>query len=388
MRWTRALGLALLLSASGWSRGALAEAPPFPGTGAEGSPPAGSTSGASGATAPGGSRATAPQPGGSSAAIAETLRRAEQARRAGRWEDAAAAYGAAWEATGDARWAGELGLAELSLRRYRDAAEHLRRALDAADALAPGARVRFQQGLQRAAKEVAAVAIVVGEPEAEVFMDGRRVGQGLATYVVYVEPGSHEAQATLAGHEDGVGRFVAQRGDTPAIGLALKEKPAAPPASPRAAAAAPGSAAPGPAAPGPAALRPAAEGPAIGPAIRFGGLALASAGLVVGAGFAIAWAVKDGEVGTLREQMLSEIGDHACSPKKMAVDDRCAPLRDAADARDDLGLVVVASVAASGVIGAVALSSFWWAPSPEQGGVRVLPLATARGGGVRIEGTW
>ncbi|WP_438018101.1 hypothetical protein WMF18_03025 [Sorangium sp. So ce315] len=378
------------MSASGWSRGALAEAPPSPGTGAEGSPSAGSTSGASRATASGGSRATAPQPGGSSAAIEETLRRAEQARRAGRWEDAAAAYGAAWEATGDARWAGELGLAELSLRRYRDAAEHLRRALDAADALAPGARARFRQGLQRAAKEVAAVAIVVGEPEAEVFMDGRRVGQGLATYVVYVEPGSHEARATLAGHEDGVGRFVAQRGDTPAIGLALKEKPpaAVPPAPARPAAAVPGQAAPGSAAPGPVALRPAAEAPAIGPAIRVGGLALASAGLVVGAGFAIAWAVKDGEVSALREQMLSEIGDHACSPKKMAVDDRCAPLRDAADARDDLGLVVVASVAASGVIGAVALSSFWWAPSPEQGDVRVLPLATARGGGVRIEGTW
>ncbi|WP_437636321.1 hypothetical protein [Sorangium sp. So ce854] len=298
-----------------------------------------------------------------------------------------AAYRAAWEATGDARWAGELGLAELSLRRYRDAAEHLRRALDAADALAPGARARFRQGLQRAAKEVAAVAIVVGEPEAEVFMDGRRVGQGLATYVVYVEPGSHEARATLAGHEDGVGRFEAQRGDTPAIGLALKEKPPAPvpPAPPRAAAEAVGPvAAPVP----PAPPRAAAEAPAVGPAIRVGGLALASAGLVVGAGFAIAWAVKDGEVGTLREQMLSEIGDHACSPKKMAVDDRCAPLRDAADARDDLGLVVVASVVASGVIGAVALSSFWWAPSPEQGGVRVVPLATARGGGVRIEGTW
>src|SRR5687767_4775295 len=29
----------------------------------------------------------------------------------------------------------------------------------------------------------------------------------LATYLVYVEPGSHEARATLDGHVDGVGRF-------------------------------------------------------------------------------------------------------------------------------------------------------------------------------------
>ncbi|WP_437958777.1 hypothetical protein WME76_03360 [Sorangium sp. So ce119] len=344
----------------------------MPGTGAGRSPSADSSSGAA--------RATASSPGVSPAALAETLRRAEQARRAGRWEDAAAAYRAAWESTGDPRWAGELGLAELSLRRYRDAAEHLRRALDAADALAAGARARFQQGLQRAAREVAAVAIVVGEPEAELFMDGRRVGQGLATYVVYVEPGSHEARATLAGHEDGVGRFEAQRGDTPAIGLALKEKPPAsvPEVPPRAAAAAVG----------PAALRPGAEGTAIGPAVRVGGLALASAGVVVGAGFAIAWAVKDGEAGTLREQIRGESGAHACGPSKAIPDTRCAHLRDAVDARDALGLIAVASFVASGVVGAAALSSFWWAPSPDQRGVRVVPRVTAHGGGVRIGGAW
>ncbi|WP_438027029.1 hypothetical protein [Sorangium sp. So ce233] len=329
-------------------------------------------------------RATASPPGVSPAAIAETLRRAEQARRAGRWEDAAAAYRAAWASTGDPRWTGELGLAELSLRRYRDAAEHLRRALDAADALAPGVRARFQQGLQRAAREVAAVAIVVGEPEAEVFMDGRRVGQGLATYVVYVEPGSHEARATLAGHEDGVGRFEAQRGDTPAIGLALKAKPPAPlpTVPPRAAAAAVG----------PVALRPGAEGTAIGPVMRVGGLALASVGVVVGAGFALAWAVKDGEAGTLREQIRSthkDTSDHTCHEKIASREPRCAQLRDAVDARDALGLVAVASFVASGVVGAAALSSFWWAPSPDSdGGVRVVPQATAHGAGVRIVGAW
>ncbi|WP_437654012.1 hypothetical protein [Sorangium sp. So ce1182] len=314
----------------------------------------------------------------SPAVIAAALRRAEQARRAGRWEEAAAAYRAAWESTGDPRWAGELGLTELSLRRHRDAAEHLRRALDAGDALAPGVAARFQQGLQRAAQEVAAVAIVVGKPEAEVFMDGRRVGQGLATYVVYVEPGSHEARATLHGHEDGVGRFVAQRGDTPAIGLALKEKPPAPAAPPRAAATAPG----------PAALRPGAKEKAIGPAIRVGGLALASAGVVVGAGFALAWTVKDGEAEALRDEVIGASGPRACNPHKAVPGAQCPQLRDAVEARDALGLVAIASFVASGVIGATALSSFWWAPAPEQGGVRAVPRVTAHGGGVRIEGAW
>ncbi|WP_437600545.1 tetratricopeptide repeat protein [Sorangium sp. So ce590] len=372
MRLTRCLGLALLSCASGWSGGAMAEAPPSPGTGAGGSLSAVSPSG--------GSRATASPPVASPATTAATLRRAEQERRAGRWEEAAAAYRTAWESTGDPRWAGELGLAELSLRRFRDAAEHLRRALEAGDALAPGVRAKLQRGLQRAAQEVAAVAIVVGEPEAEVFMDGRRVGQGLATYVVYVEPGSHEARATLGGHEDGVGRFEAQRGDTPAIGLALKEKPPAPrpAAAPRAAAVAPG----------PAALRPAANGTAIGPAIRVGGLALASAGVVVGAGFALASAVKDGEAETLREDLRGAHGERACHKDTHVVDARCPQLEDAIRSRDALGLVALASFVASGVVGAAALSSFWWAPAPDQGGVRMVPQATARGGGVRIEGSW
>jgi hypothetical protein len=322
----------------------------------------------------------------SSASLAETLRRAEQARRAGRWDDAAAAYRTAWESTGDPRWAGELGLLELSLRRHRDAAEHLRRALEEGDALASGARARLRGALQQAAQEVVEVAIVVGKPEAEVFMDGRRVGQGFVTYVVYVEPGSHEARATLQGHEDGVGRFEAQRGDKPPIGLALKEKPSAPrPAQP---AVAPRAAA---AAPVPAAARPAAGGTAIGPAIRVGGLALVSAGVLVGAGFAIGSAVKDGEAESLREELRSAHDDRAdssCSARNHDVDARCPQLRDAVAARDALGLVALVSFVASGVVGAAALSSFWWAPSPDHGGVRVVPQATARGGGVRIEGAW
>ncbi|WP_438034770.1 hypothetical protein [Sorangium sp. So ce204] len=296
-----------------------------------------------------------------------------------------AAWATAWESTGDARWAGELGLLELSLRRYRDAAEHLRRALDGG-AHSSGVRERLRGALQQAAQEVVEVAIVVGKPEAELFMDGRRVGQGFVTYVVYVEPGSHEARATLQGHEDGVGRFEAQRGDKLPLGLALEEKPPAPrPAQP---AIAPRAAA---AAPGPAAPWPATGGTAIGPAIRVGGLALVSAGVLVSAGFAIGSAVKDGEAESLREELRSAHDDRAdssCSARNHDVDARCPQLRDAVAARDALGLVALASFVASGVVGAAALSSFWWAPSPDHGGVRVVPQATARGGGVRIEGTW
>ncbi|WP_437297618.1 hypothetical protein [Sorangium sp. So ce426] len=318
----------------------------------------------------------------SAASLAETLRRAEQARRAGRWADAAVAYRTAWESTGDPRWAGELGLLELSLRRYRDAAEHLRRALDGG-AHSSGARARLRGALQQAAQEVVEVAIVVGKPEAELFMDGRRVGQGFVTYVVYVEPGSHEARATLQGHEDGVGRFEAQRGDKLPLGLALEEKPPAPrPARP---AVAPRAAA---AAPGPAAPWPATGGTAIGPAIRVGGLALVSAGVLVGAGFAIGSAVKDGEAESLREELLATGGERACHELASVDDARCPDLEDAIRSRDALGLVALVSVVASGVVGAAALSSFWWAPAPERGGVRVVPQATARGGGVRIEGAW
>ncbi len=286
------------------------------------------------------------------------------------------------ESTGDPRWAGELGLLELSLRRYRDAAEHLRRALEGGDALASGARARLRGALQQAAQEVVEVAIVAGKPEAELFMDGRRVGQGFVTYVVYVEPGSHEARATLQGHEDGVGRFEAQRGDKLPLGLALKEKPPAPrPAQP--------GVAPCAAAAGRSRRRSGRAGRRSG---RRSGSARARVGGRPGRR-----GVRDRVDGqgwrgrvAARGACSPRAGSRACHswPRGINADARCPQLEDAIRSRDALGLVALVSVVASGVVGAAALSSSAGRPRRSAAASGVVPQATARGGGVRIEGAW
>jgi tetratricopeptide (TPR) repeat protein len=135
------------------------------------------------------------------------LRRADAARRAGRWKEAEPAYRAAWNAAPRPEIAGELGLCELALGRYRDAAEHLERSLEYPEALAPAQRARFERGQERAEREVVTVAVSVSHPDAEVFVDDRSIGNGKGSYVVFVEPGRHAAKARLAGDADRVYRF-------------------------------------------------------------------------------------------------------------------------------------------------------------------------------------
>ncbi|XXX73174.1 hypothetical protein WMF30_36550 [Sorangium sp. So ce134] len=213
----------------------------------------------------------------------EAFARGERARRAGRWAEAEASYRDAWKADPRPEFAGELGLCELALGRFRDAAEHLRESLLDPEALAAAARRRFSDGLQRAEREVSPATIAVSRPEAEVFIDGRRIGRGQGMYFVYVEPGRHEAAAQA--------KAIRRRG---------------------------------------------------GPA--------------------------------------------ACAYAEHA--EACSVLADKNRERDTLEVAAWASFIGAGIAGAVAISSFWWAPAPGKRAVRPVPLATAQGGGVVVVGVW
>ncbi|WP_437950172.1 hypothetical protein WME98_04660 [Sorangium sp. So ce296] len=305
----------------------------------------------------------------------EAFARGERARRAGRWEEAEASYRAAWQADPRPELAGELGLCELALGRFRDAAEHLRESLRDPEALQQAARRRFSEGLQRAEREVSPATIAVSRPEAEVFIDGRRIGQGQADYFVYVEPGRHEARGKLEGYVDGVFPFEARRGLESIIGLHLEPKPPPEPAAPRAPAPAPA-----------AAAAPAAGGLAAGTVVRIGGLALALTGAALGTGFTLAAAARGDEAAAQAEAIHRRGGLAACLYDEHA--EACAALHHERSARDTLEAAAWASFIGAGVAGAVALSSFWWTPAPGSSAVRAVPLATAQGGGVVVVGAW
>ena len=82
------------------------------------------------------------------------VRRGRRARNTGQWTEAYAAYKAALEAADPAsstervraELAGELGLCELALRKYRDAAEHLAFSLEQRTALPLALQLRFEKG--------------------------------------------------------------------------------------------------------------------------------------------------------------------------------------------------------------------------------------------------
>ncbi|WP_437911848.1 hypothetical protein WME73_30505 [Sorangium sp. So ce302] len=204
--------------------------------------------------------------------------RGEKARRAGRWQDAEASYRAAWKADPRPEFAGELGLSELALGRSRDAAEHLRESLLYPETLQPAVQRRFRAGLEKAEREISSATVAVSRPEAEVFIDGRSIGRGQGMYFVYLDPGRHEARGTLEGYVDEVYPFEAQRGKESMVGLHLEPEPPPP-------------VAPAPVAPAPPA---APRGPSAGTVFRVGGFALASAGVALGTGFAVAAAVRGG----------------------------------------------------------------------------------------------
>ncbi|WP_437752555.1 hypothetical protein [Sorangium sp. So ce1389] len=305
----------------------------------------------------------------------EAFARGERARRARRWDEAEASYRAAWAAEPRPEFAGELGLCELELGRFRDAAEHLREALLYPEALAAAARRRFSAGFERAEREVSSATVAVSRPDAEVFIDGRRIGRGQATYFVYLDPGRHEARGRLDGYVEDTYPFEAQRGRASIIGLHLEAKP--PPPAPAAA----------PVAPVPAVAAPAApSGPSAGTVFRVGGIALAAVGIALGTGFSVAAAMRGGEAEAQAARIHQRNGAAACLSK--AYTEPCGVLRETNEARGTLKAAAWGSFIGAGVVGAVALSSLLWAPEPGKRAVRAAPLAAARGGGVIFSGSW
>ncbi|WP_438039195.1 hypothetical protein [Sorangium sp. So ce128] len=313
-------------------------------------------------------RAAAPAPADPAA---DALRRAHAARSAGRWQEAEAAYRAAFAAAPRPAIEGELGLCELALRRPVDAANHLLRALRDSRALTPAEQRRFNEGLRRAEKDAIHVEIMVSHDEAEIFVDGRFIGRGQANYQFYVTPGAHEVRGSLEGHVTQTVRFENYAGDGTILPLVLDPILKAPPPE--------------------VIIRTTPPAPDhSGRNIRIAGASLALAGAAFGAGFAIAAGVRDDEADAQADAIRRDYGRGGCLYKQATeVTLPCKALEETLSARDTLRGAAWASFIAGGIFGAVAISSLWWAPSPPSPArVAVRPLVAAGGGGVAIAGVW
>ncbi|KYF73841.1 hypothetical protein [Sorangium cellulosum] len=327
--------------------------------------------------------------------VKDPLRHARRARALGKWTEAHAAYKAAFEAIDatsvtereSAEIAGELGLSELKLRKFRDAAEHLAWSLERRKALSPAQQRAFADGLAKAVPFLATLYVSVDPPDAEVFVGGKSIGRPRRTYTLFFEPGKHMVRALAPGRGESTQTLDAQAGterimtfqllrsaessakdNTPAVPKPLSAPPAARPQ-----------------APGQSAWRPTT--------LRIAGIAATTATLSAGSLLMIRATNLDGDLSERRDGLNG--GATASGSRCWQAADRpgCADLVRLRDERNLSAAVGTAMLIAGGVIGAATAASFFTDFSflgltPAQDRIHASPVATGREIGVTIEGLW
>ncbi|XXY46930.1 PEGA domain-containing protein [Sorangium sp. So ce269] len=149
-----------------------------------------------------------------------------KAAKAGKWDDAHAAFLAAWGLKPHYQIASNLGVASLRVGKPRDAAEYLTLYLREAPATKVQERQRAEASLQEARAQVAAVTVRVAPDGAEVTVDGTSVGRAPLADPVFLDPGRHEVGAKLDGYVPQAQPVAATAGGTETVVLELKRAPA------------------------------------------------------------------------------------------------------------------------------------------------------------------
>ncbi|WP_437645229.1 hypothetical protein [Sorangium sp. So ce362] len=335
------------------------------------------------------------------ATLKEHVRRGRTARKARLWTEAYAAYKAAFEAAEAAssteveraELAGELGLCELALHKYRDAAEHLARSLEQREALPEALQQRFEAGQRNAAPHVARLVLAVDPPDAEVLIGGKRIGRTARTYTLFLEPGQHMVRGRAPGCKDALHSLRAVAGAEHEFTMPLlcaaasstKEASSAKEAAsttptPVRALPAPRAQAPSPWASWPGTL-------------RVVGITLATGTVSTGAILMLSASKLDQDMSARRDQLKSDPRSSSSMCWQAPERSPCGELRRLRDARNLSDRVGTALVITGGVIGAATAASFFTDFSflertPAQDRVNVSPVVTGHETGVRIEGVW
>ncbi|KYF92952.1 hypothetical protein BE17_25690 [Sorangium cellulosum] len=338
-----------------------------------------------------------------SSSVKDHVRRGQRARNAGRWMEAYAAYKAAFE-TADpttstererAEIAGELGLCEVALHKYRDAAEHLAKSLEQREALPDALERRFEAGQREAVKRVATLVLSVDPPDAEVLIGGERIGKTARTYTLFFEPGKHVmVRARAPGHADAFQGFLGVVGAEHLMTMELPPRAAASSAKEASSASETASATPTPLRTSPAARAKAPSPWASWPGtLRITGIAVTTAGVTVGTILMIRAGKLDDDMSARRDRLRSQPSSSPSMCWQAPRNSPCGELARLQDARNMHGRAGLAAVITGGVVGAVTAASFFTDFSflrfkPAEDRVDVSPVANGSEIGARIEGVW
>jgi hypothetical protein len=172
----------------------------------------------------------APPPDAASAQADELTRRGVEQIKKHRWADAEAFMRQAWALKRSYDIAGNLGLAEVGLGKWRDAAEHLSYAVRTFPANGKAAhRELLSEKLAAAREQVAALSFEVSPAGAEVKIDGQVAGVAPFEGEVFVMPGARVIEATCAGREPVRWEVDAVRGASSKVTFTLPAAKAVPP---------------------------------------------------------------------------------------------------------------------------------------------------------------
>ncbi|WP_234023287.1 tetratricopeptide repeat protein [Sorangium cellulosum] len=326
--------------------------------------------------------------------LKDLIRRARKARDRGNWTEARDAYKAALEAADQtpggrldrAEIAGELGLCELALLNYREAAELLTQSLEQREVLPIKVQQRFEMGQAKAAFYVVRLLLSVDPPDAEVFIDGKAIGRTARTYRLFLDPGRHVVRARAPGREEAVHVFNGERGAEQEISMQLPHAAVSSiketsPATPRPVSRSPAAR---PEAPSPRASWPGT--------LRIGGIAITTATATAGAVFLLRAHVVHTNLREANE-VRREQGwtSHAC--RDASAPAACAGIHGQAKERDLFATLGKVSLATSAAFGLATAASFLtevavFGTAPRAAGVRVVPVTTSEQAGVLLQAAW
>lgn len=318
----------------------------------------------------------------------------------GKTQEAYEALIAAWASKKSYDIAANLGSAELTLARYRDAAEHFAYALRTFPATGNKKQLAgTKQLFEQARAHVGGLTIKVSVEGAEVFVDGKAIGRSPLQDQVFVNPGERVLEAKLAGYEPSKQSTKLAAGGAQAITLLLA--PTAPPpvasASPSPSGMASASAAPALTASARAALPPVPSGSAVPvipgehggpsrPVLVTGGLATGAA-LLAGVAFVVISNGKSSDVQDQLRTLRSTNGARACTGTSVPA--ACTTVQDMIGSKDTFANLALWSFVGAGALG---IGTAVYALSAPQGTkkteVRAVPIVTANGGGIVIGGAW
>lgn len=289
---------------------------------------------------------------------AEGVKSYQQAK----WEDARASFLAAWALAKHYTIAGNLADCEMRLGLYRDAAEHLAyyvREVVKDDTSTADERKDGQRHYEEARGKVASLSVRVNVPAAQLYVDDKLIGKSPLIDPVFLDTGSHVLEARSEGYPSVKAVVDAKPGMVRDIALELKRADGVPPVLPPSA--------------------------GVSPVWVVVSGALAAGGLGAGIGLTAAANGKSTDAKTLRSQVGS---GSACFAQPMSP--MCTTLQNAADSKNTLSNLAMASFIAGGTFAIAAAGlGIWHEVSPKTTAtVRVAPIVSASQGGILVVGSW